>query len=259
MSGETKQKGLLESIDSASEKIDTVIKTTNATFGWIESIHKFIAKHGIKKLFMDLMLVGVVIMGALAYFPPGILVERMEKYKDEKHEARKELRLDNTPKVQEELDRFRQQYNVSWAAVWELHNNTNNLDGLPFLFASLTYESMSPALTPIAEQFDNVRLSLYPLSTYLSKNELWCGEVDSLQVIDNSAYHRAKALNIKYLGFKTIEINGEVKFLLSAAFVDGCETPDFELLKKDCVYTSYKIGSLLSINSDENKSKRKKK
>ena len=259
MSGETKQKGLLESMDSASEKIDSVIKTTNATIGWIETIHKFVAKHGLKKLFMDLMLVAVVVLGAISYFQPGILVERMEKYKDEKHEARKEMRLDNTPKVQEELDKLRQQYNVSWAAVWELHNNTNNLDGLPFLFASLTYESMNPALTPIAEQFDNVRLSLYPLSTYLGKHEIWCGDVDSLQVIDNSAYHRAKALNIKYLGFKTIDINGETKFLISVAFVDGCEIPDFEKLKQNCIYTSYKIGSLLSVNSEENKTTKKKK
>lgn len=257
MSGETKQKGLLESIDTASEKIDTVIKTTNATIGWIETIHKFIVKHGIKKLFMDLMVVGVVIMGALAYFQPGILVERTEKYKDAKHEQRKEQRLDNTPKVQEELDKFRQQYNISWAAVWELHNNTNNLDGLPFLFASLTYESMNPALTPIAEQFDNVRLSLYPLSTYLGKNEIWCGDVDSLQVIDNSAYHRAKALKIKYLGFKTLEVNGDVKFLLSVAFVEGCDVPDFEQLRQSCVYTSYKISSLLTIDESNKKKKRK--
>ena len=53
MSGETKQeKTLLESMETGHEKIDAVIKTTNATFGWVESINKFIKKNGFKKLVM---------------------------------------------------------------------------------------------------------------------------------------------------------------------------------------------------------------
>ena len=45
MSGETKQeKTILEIMETGNEKIDAVIKTTNATIGWVESIHKFIKK-----------------------------------------------------------------------------------------------------------------------------------------------------------------------------------------------------------------------
>ena len=50
MSGETKnQKTLLESMESGNEKIDAVIKTTNATIGWMEVIHNFVKKNGFKK------------------------------------------------------------------------------------------------------------------------------------------------------------------------------------------------------------------
>ena len=256
MSGETKQT-ILESIDSGNEKIDAVIKATDATMRWTEKLHHFIGKHGFKRLFTDLIGVGIVVIIGLWFFQPGIFVDRLEKYKEERHEERKEMRTNNTPIVQNELDKLRQQYNVSWAAIWELHNSTNNLDGMPFLFASLTYESMNPALTPIAEQFDNVRLSLYPLSTYLEKNEIWCGHVDSLQTIDNSAYHRAKALGIKYLGFKLLAVEGEPKALLSVAFVEGCDVPNFEKLRESCVYTSYKISSLLTINNETAKKKKR--
>lgn len=252
MSGEN-EKTRLEEMELNSEKIEKVIKTTNATIGWVETVHKFITKLGFKKLVMDMLGVAIFVIVGLWLFQPGIFVERIERYKDQQHEYRKELRTNNTPLVQDELDKLRNQYNVSWAAVWELHNSTNNLDGMPFLFASLTYESMNPALTPIAEQFDNVRLSLYPLSTYLEKNEIWCGDVDSLKTIDNSAYHRAKALGIKYLGFKLLAVNGEPKALLSVAFVEDCEVPDFEKLKGSCVYTSYKISSLLTISHEQSK------
>jgi hypothetical protein len=260
MSGETKeQKTLLESFETGSEKIDAVIKTTNATLGWMDTIHKFIAKNGFKKLIMDLMAVFITVFIALFMFQPGIFVERFKKYEDEQHEYRKELRTNNTPLVQEELDKLREQYNVSWAAVWELHNSTNNLDGLPFLFATLTYESMNPALTPIAQQFDEVRLSLHPLSTYLEKNEIWCGHVDELKEIDVAAYYRAKALNIEYLGFKLLSVDGEPKAVLSVAFVEGCTPPDFNKLKESCYITSYKIGGYLTLTQEQSRKRIKTK
>ena len=251
-----KQKSLLESMDSPSEKIDSVIRTTNATFRWIDSIVRFIKKHGIKQLAVSTMVVALFVFVILWIFQPGVFVDRFERYKEERHELRQEIRANNTPLVQEELNRLREQYNVSWAAVWELHNSTNNLDGLPFLFASLTYESMNPALTPIAQQFDELRLSLHPLSTYLEKNEIWCGQVDSLKTIDVAAYYRAKALNIEYLGFKLLTINGQPKAVLSVAFVEGCAVPDFEKLRESCVYTSYKISSLLTIDGEKKKKRR---
>ena len=62
MSGETnEQKTLLDSMESGNEKIDAVIKTTNATIGWVETIHRFIRKNGFKKLVMDIIAVAIVV------------------------------------------------------------------------------------------------------------------------------------------------------------------------------------------------------
>ena len=158
-----------------------------------------------------------------------------------------EERMNNTPYIQAELDKFRLQYNASWVSVWEMHNSTNNLDGLPFLFASLTYESMNPALTPIADQFDNVRLSLYPLTSYLRSNEMWYGNVEELQEIDNSAYYRAKALGISFLGFKMMETENTPNAVMSFAFV-GTETPPTNDFVQSWILASYKINSLLTLS-----------
>ena len=197
MSGETKEeKTLLESMESGNEKIDAVIKTTNATIGWIGMIHKFITDYGLKKLVMDLLGVCVVVFVALWIFQPGIFSNRLDKYREARHAEKMVERMNNTPLIQAELDKFRLRTDASWVSIWELHNSTNNLDGMPFLFASLTYESMNPALTPIAEQFDNVRLSLYPLASYLREREMWYGDVEALKEVDNTAYYRAKALGI---------------------------------------------------------------
>ncbi len=248
MSGETKEeKTLLESMESGNEKIDAVIKTTNATIGWIGMIHKFITDYGLKKLVMDLLGVCVVVFIALWIFQPGIFSNRLDKYREARHAEKMVERMNNTPLIQAELDKFRLRTDASWVSIWELHNSTNNLDGMPFLFASLTYESMNPALTPIAEQFDNVRLSLYPLASYLREREMWYGDVEALKEVDNTAYYRAKALGIKYLGFRLMEIEDSPNAVMSFAFVEGARLPDENAMVQDWVMASYKVNSLLSV------------
>ena len=256
MSGETKeQKTLLESMESGNEKIDAVIKTTNATIGWVEVIHRFIKKNGFKKLVMDLIAVCVVVFIGLWIFQPGIFSNRLDQYREQKHSERMVERMNNTPLIQAELDKFRIKTDASWVSIWELHNSTNNLDGMPFLFASLTYESMNPALTPIAEQFDNVRLSLYPLGSLLREKEMWFGDVETLKEIDNSAYYRAKALGIKYLGFRLMEIDGTPNAMMSFAYVEGTDVLPESSLVQEWVMTSYKVNSLLSVNGSTKKKK----
>ena len=256
MSGETKeQKTLLESMESGNEKIDAVIKTTNATIGWMEVIHRFIKKNGFKKLVMDLIAVCVVVFVALWIFQPGVFSNRLDQYREQKHTERMTERMNNTPLIQAELDKFRIKTDASWVSIWELHNSTNNLDGMPFLFASLTYESINPVLTPIAEQFDNVRLSLYPLGSYLRENEMWFGNVEDLQEVDNSAYYRAKALGIKYLGFRLMEIEGSPNAMMSFAYAEGADVMNENELVQNWIMSSYKVNSLLSVGGDTKKKK----
>ena len=256
MSGETKeQKSLLESMESGNEKIDAVIKTTNATLGWVETIHKFIKKNGFKKLVMDIITVAAVVFIALWIFQPGVFSNRLDKYREQRHAEKMVERMNNTPLIQAELDKFKIKTDASWVSIWELHNSTNNLDGMPFLFASLTYESMNPALTPIAEQFDNVRLSLYPLASYLREKEMWYGSVEDIKEVDNTAYYRAKALGIKYLGFRMMEIEGSPNAVLSFAYVEGADIPNENTLVQEWIMTSYKVNTLLSVGGTASKKK----
>lgn len=256
MSGETeKQKNILDTIESGNEKIDAVIKTTNATIGWVEVVHNFIKKNGFKKLVMDIIAVCIVVFIGLWIFQPGIFSNRLDQYREQKHAEKMVERMNNTPLIQAELDKFRLMTDASWVSIWELHNSTNNLDGMPFLFASLTYESMNPGLTPIAEQFDNVRLSLYPLATYLRENEMWYGDVEDLKEIDNTAYYRAKALGIKYLGFRLMEIENTPNAVMSFAYVEGANIINEKYLVQDWVMSSYKVNSLLTVSDGTKKKK----
>lgn len=234
--------------EAPAQKEATPVEKTDTVIGWLDKMLKRIGKYGAKKMLEAVLFVVLIIFLGLFAFKPEAVFKSYEDYRERTHMERMDKRNHNTPLVQAELDKLRIQYNASWVSVWELHNSTNNLDGMPFIFASLTYESMNPGLTPIAEQFDNVRLSLYPLASYLREKDMWYGDVEELQGVDNTAYYRAKALGIKYVGFKLMEVEYAPNAVLSFAFVEGADMPDMETFISAWTRASYKINGLLTVD-----------
>lgn len=222
------------------DKVDKAMK-------WVNKVMEMLNKYSAKKMLQGILIVFVIIFMALFAFKPETIFKSYDEYREKAHSERMDKRTNNTPLIQAELNTLRSKYNASWVSVWELHNNTNNLDGLPFIFASLNYESMNPGLVPIAEQFDDVRLSLYPISTYLRQHEMWYGDVEELKEIDYTAYYRAKALGIKYLGFRLMDADGSPNAVLSFAYVEGAELPDMDDFVESWVMSSYKINGLLTV------------
>ena len=217
------------------------------TMTWIDKVLAMFNKYSAKKVLQAILVVFLVVFLALFTFKPEEIFKSYDDYKKQEHNDGMGQRDDITPTIQNYLDALRKQYGLSWVSVWEFHNNTNNLDGLPFIFASLNYESMNPGLTPIAEQFDNVRVSLYPLVTYLKQKNVWYGEVDSLQEIDHTAYYRAKALGIKYVGFRVMKVDGTPNAVLSFAIVDGADMPeDMNDFIQSWSETAYDINTILA-------------
>lgn len=222
----------------------------DASLKWIDKVLNMLNKYSAKKMLQAILVVFVVIFLGIFAFKPEAIFESYDRYQKQEHTERMGQRTDVTPQIQAELDKLRKTYGASWVSVWEFHNNTNNLDGLPFIFASLNYESMNPALTPIAEQFDDVRVSLYPLVTYLRQKDVWYGDVEALREIDSTAYFRAKALGIKYVGFRLMRIDGMPNAALSFAFVEGSDMPDdIDDFIQEWTNTAYSINSILAVKN----------
>jgi hypothetical protein len=226
------------------ERVDT-------TMTWIDKVLGMLNKYSAKKVLQAILIIFVVVFIGLFAYKPEAIFRSYNDFQKQEHNERMGQRTDVTPQIQTELDKLRKSYGVSWVSVWEFHNNTNNLDGLPFIFASLNYESMNPALTPIAEQFDDVRVSLYPLVTYLRQKDVWYGTTEDLQAIDNTAYYRAKALGIKYLGFRLLRVEGMPNAAISFAFVEGSEMPEnMNDFIQAWTNSGYNINSILSVRNN---------
>ena len=84
---------------------------------------------------------------------------------------------------------------------------------------------------------------------------MWFGSVEDLKEVDNSAYYRAKALGIKYLGFRLMEIEGSPNAMMSFAYVEGAEVLNENELVQNWILSSYKVNSLLSVGGGQKKKK----
>ena len=97
------------------------------------------------------------------------LIEKSMMNKDttvkDLHSASMQHRLDISDKMQMMLYEMLHFYHSRRCCVMEFHNNTNNLNGLSFLWYDLSYENLQRNVTPISGNCKNQQLSI--LVTFL--------------------------------------------------------------------------------------------
>lgn len=236
-------------LEMDKEQVETMTEAHNGAANLVERFLGMIEKFGIRKIFEAMLLVVLFVFLTMFAFNPDKVFSAYDNYKEAQHTERMTERLDNTPLVQAALDEYRHKVDASRVAVFELHNSTNSLEGMPFLFASMTYESINQGLMSAAMEFDNVRLSLYPICTYLRKHNVWYGKVDDLESVDYIAWQRLKILNAKYVAFRMLE-NDKVPYaVVVSVFNEGMEIGDVEYVKEESYKMTYKINGLLSVKS----------
>lgn len=236
-------------LEMDKEQVETMTQAHDGTANLVERLLGMIDKFGIRKIFEAMLLVVLFVFLTMFAFNPEKVFTAYDNYKEEQHTERMAERLDNTPLVQAAIDEYRHKVNASRVAVFELHNSTNSLEGMPFLFASMTYESINPGLMSAAMEFDNIRLSLYPICTYLRNKEVWYGKVDDLEPIDHIAWQRLKILNAKYVAFRMLENEKVPNAVVVSIFNDGVDIEDVEFVKEESYKMTYKVNNLLSVKS----------
>ena len=236
-------------LEFESGKVEATTGAHNGVMNIMEKFLSLIDKFGIRKIFEAMLLIVLFVFLTIFAFKPESVFKAYDNYKETQHNERMVERLDNTPLIQNTIDEYRKKVNASRVAVFELHNSTNSLEGMPFLFASLTYESISPALTSAAKEFDNVRLSLYPIISYLRENEIWYGKVEDLMVLDHIAYQRLVLLEAKYVGFRILETDRVPSALVITIFNGGTDIQDVKRVKEESLMMTYKVNSLLSVKT----------
>lgn len=186
---------------------------------WMDRAAELYKKHGMKGVLMALLVlfvtcVGVSLVVITAKFvinPDKVFQqyyewqEKKEQLESERHKELIEKRMANTPKIQLECDKLLYKTNAQRVLFMELHNNTNNIAGLPFYFADASCESMNDYAQPIAPYCQQAKLSLMPFASHLFDKGEWCGSLSDLKEIDKAFYYKMMASGADHMAAVIVE------------------------------------------------------
>ena len=180
---------------------------------FFEKAVQVVDKYGSWKVFQAIIYLGLFLF--IIFYIPAITkatVERVttesinsaDKDKETKHLENLELRKEMQPQIYAILGTFLEKTRADRAFIVELHNGSNNLNGVPFLHGSVTYDKSREGLEPIDEDYQNLSLSRFSMSTYLHANYNYIGSVEKLSTIDKKLSAKLVSNDIKYIAVMTL-------------------------------------------------------
>ena len=186
---------------------DKNVPDVSSALSWLDKAATLYKKHGflgtLKGVIFMLIAIAIAVfiyLGVSFAINPKKYIEyynEIQSTKAQIEDARhKELiakRMENTPKIQSECDKLLWKTGGQRVLFLEMHNNTNNISGLPFYYADASCESLDDKSYPIAEYCKQVKLSLMPFATELFEKGSWHGSMEELFLLDKSFYHKVKA------------------------------------------------------------------
>lgn len=180
---------------------------------FFERAVQVVDKYGSWKVFQSIIYLGLFLF--IIFYIPAITkatVERVttesinsaDKDKETRHLENLELRKEMQPQIYAILGTFLEKTRADRAFIVELHNGSNNLNGVPFLHGSVTYDKSKEGLEPIDEDYQNLSLSRFSMSTYLHANYNYIGSVEKLSTIDKKLSAKLVSNDVKYLAVMTL-------------------------------------------------------
>ena len=132
------------------------------------------------------------------------------------------------------------------AAVCEMHNGTNNLAGIPFLYLDMTYEEISPKVDYVIDNFKNFNLAKYPFITSHIKDMYWSGSIDELKKEDPYLASRIKLNDTEYGAYIVLRgYDSTMIGLLVVTFNSDTFLPDEDSLLNSMMSSGQILSTLL--------------
>lgn len=127
--------------------------------------------------------------------------EIVTQVEDDQHTKLMQHRLEIDPEMNAMLKELCDKTGADAAFIFEFHNGSNNLSGLPFFYMDMTYEYIAADDKPLygVNAWKNIPIAGYPFITNYYKEGIFIGGVDDIETQD-------KALKYKLLSQGTEKI-----------------------------------------------------
>lgn len=130
-------------------------------------------------------------------------------------------RLRLGPEISNQLKSLLINLGADRASVIEMHNGSNNINGCPFVHATMNYEEISPNVDYISDEYKNFNLLKYPFVSKHFDEHIWVGSVDTVEVEDPYFASKLKFGCDKYICFQILTGRKGPFGFLSVSFSDN--------------------------------------
>lgn len=215
--------------------------------GWIERIVQIVKKYGIQQIFMSFLILFIAIVIGIAAFNPNSIWKAVEKAQSKAHTEAVVKRIKAEPQIREALMNFKGEVRADRTFILEAHNGGSNLTNLPFLYVDLTYSEPKNSLTWLEQEYRNVRLSHYPLASFIFDNNFWFGSIDELKEIDEELALRLQKEDVMYFGMMMMYGKYNPSGTIGVVYInDYSHMPSITVIRKAMLKYSSAISPLLN-------------
>lgn len=181
--------------------------------GILEKVVKIVDKYGWWKVLQAICFIGLFLF--FIYYIPAVTkttvekttietLQTVNKNKEEEHLKNIEIRRQIQPQIEATLNSLLNDTKADRAFIIELHNGSNNINGVPFLHGSVTYDAAVDGLDVIDEEFQNLSLSRFEMATYLHNNFEFVGSIEEFRKIDKKLAAKLASNDVKYIAMTTL-------------------------------------------------------
>lgn len=228
--------------------------TTNSTLvekglKWLNDALAIVDKYRLVTIFKAFFVMFLIVLFIGFLKNPTWIFERYDTWKDKEHTAALEQRLVNNEKLHIASEKLLYKVGADRVMVLELHNGLENSNGLPFSKCSATYEAIEQNIQPIADQYQNVNLSLMPFVNEIFECGYWCGDVDELKEIDKGLYYKMKSNGTEHFAACLIEgVDKPLAFLFVSFIKPVNEIHDCNFVRENIRHIALEQALLLELN-----------
>jgi hypothetical protein len=217
---------------------------------FFERAVKIVDKYGTFKVIISIVLFALFLLVTvgtpiITKYSMEKSIDAAEKNKELTHIRDLENRREVQPQIYSVLDNLLESTKADRAFIIELHNGSQNINGVPFLHGTVTYERVREGVENIDEEYQNLSLSRFESSIYMHNNLHFVGSVKDLAKIDKKIAAKLTSNQVSYVAVTTLH-DGEKEWgWFGILYGEGRPIPSKEKMLNELLISSQTISGIL--------------
>lgn len=217
---------------------------------FLERILQIVQKYGFARVISTLIMVGVcsyvvINVNRIENLVTNGIKNKQYEIKNE-HDKRMMRRQEINTQVNVILNNLLIQSNADRCMILEMHNGTNNIAGLPFVYVDATYSITREGVESVDEDYTNLNMSRFYFFTHIINKEKWGGNVKEVESIDRKYANRLRSNNTEYISVSIIHGNSMPIGFLLVTYTDT-KNINYEMLDKSLHKAGQKVSNILNM------------